>query len=585
VARPGATSTRSRPGRLLALAAVIVAVLYAVMFATGHKSPQLGLDLRGGTQVTLKPDNTAGGKITKGNLNKAVDILRQRVNGIGVAESDVSTEGNNVVISIPGKGRDQVLSTLGQTALLRFRQVLAVGSGAPVTATPPSASATPKASTTPAASATPKPAPSSSAKGRAVPEGLVKAAGTPTPTPSPTPASSPSVQPTPSASASAGAAAVQLKTLEQAEAFFTTWTCNQPKPSDAQPEFYLVSCDVSGQTKFLLAPAKVNGTDLKTASAGLPQNSISGNDWEVDLSFKSGGSSKWGDLTTAVTKLPDIPNCSPPTGCNAVAIVLDGVVQSDPRIEGPILGGSAQITGSFSHKEADDLANVLKYGALPIKFVVQQAVTVSATLGNDQLHAGLLAGAIGLIAVIIYSFVYYRGLGIVTVLSLALAGLLTYAAVVLLGTTISYTLTLAGITGLIVAIGITADSFIVYFERLRDEVREGRTLRSAVERGWARAQKTILAADFVSLLAAGVLYVLSIGSVRGFAFTLGLSTLIDLVVVYIFTKPLITVMLNGRLFGTGRRWTGLSPEQLGVTSVRTEPEGRRRRSSPQVGEV
>jgi preprotein translocase subunit SecD len=209
---------------------------------------------------------------------------------------------------------------------------------------------------------------------------------------------------------------------------------------------------------------------------------------------------------------------------------------------------------------------------------------VSATLGSDQLHAGLLAGAIGLVAVIIYSFIYYRGLGLVTVSSLAVAGLLTYATVVLLGHTISYTLTLAGIAGLIVAIGITADSFIVYFERLRDEVREGRTLRSAVERGWARAFRTIVTADFVSLLAAGVLYVLSIGSVRGFAFTLGLSTIIDLVVVVIFTKPLVTLLVNSRMFGSQRPWTGLSPDRLGVTAIRAEPE-RRSRRVPRTGEV
>jgi preprotein translocase subunit SecD len=550
---------------MLALAVILLVALYGAMFATGDTSPQLGLDLRGGTQVTLTPDKQGQGKITKGNLGKAVDILRQRVNGIGVAESDVATEGNNIVISVPGKGRDQVLQTLGQTALLRFRQVLEEGAPTPATAAP-TASATPK--------------PSSSTNGRALSGALEQ--GAPSPSPNPTPTTSPSASP--SAGTTTGPPAVRLTTLAQAQAFFASWTCTDPKPSDDQPTLYLVACDPTGQTKFLLDQAKVNGTDLKTASAGLPSNSIGGSEWEVDLSFKGGGSGRWGDLTSRVTKLPDPPSCSPPTGCNGVAIVLDGVVQSAPRIQEAILGGSAQITGSFTHKQADDLANVLKYGALPIKFVVQQSVTVSATLGSDQLHAGLLAGAIGLIAVVIYSFIYYRGLGLVTVASLILAGLYTYAAVVLLGSTISYTLTLAGIAGLIVAIGITADSFVVYFERLRDEVREGRTLRSAVERGWARAIRTILAADFVSLLAAAVLYVLSIGSVRGFAFTLGLSTLIDLVVVFIFTKPVVTLLVRGRLFGSGRPWTGLSPERLGVTAVRTEPEGRRRRV-PRTGEA
>jgi preprotein translocase subunit SecD len=341
----------------------------------------------------------------------------------------------------------------------------------------------------------------------------------------------------------------------------------------------------------LLAPASVDGTEIKSASAGLPQNSIGGgNDWQVDLSFKSKGTSQFGKLTARIVKLPQPPSpCSPPAGCNAAAIVLDRVVESAPFInpqDSPngIQGGQATISGNFTQKTANDLANVLKYGALPIEFQQQDVVSVSATLGGDQLHAGLLAGAIGLIAVVVYSFLYYRGLGLVTVASLALAGLLTYAAVALLGATISYTLTLAGIAGLIVAIGITADSFVVYFERLRDEVREGRTLRSAAERGWQRAQKTILAADFVSLLAAVVLYLLSIGSVRGFAFTLGLSTLIDLVVVYVFTKPLVTVLVRGRLFGSGKPWTGLSPERLGVSAVRTDPEARRRRA-PRPGQA
>ena len=570
-----ASSRGARSGRLIALTALLVIGLYAVMIGTGHTSPQLGLDLRGGTQVTLTPEaiDQSQGKVTKSTLNKSVDIIRQRVNGLGVAESDVSTEGKNIVISVPGKGRDQVLKILGSTALLRIRQALAEGSGAPVSATSPP-TATPQPS---GPAATPKP--SASTHSRALTNDLL--ANAPAPTPSPAGA-------LPSPSASPSTASTTLTTLQQAQAFFATWSCGDPKPQDISAD-YLVACDRDGTTKYLLAPASVEGTQVKSASADLPQNSIGGNDWQVDLSFKGAGTNQFAKLTSRIVKLPQPPNCTPPTGCNAAAIVLDGVVQSAPFIDpsqspNGILGGNATISGNFTHQTASDLANVLKYGALPIKFDVQQAQTVSATLGNDQLHAGLLAGAIGLIAVVIYSFIYYRGLGLVTVASLAVAGLLTYATVVLLGHTIGYTLTLAGIAGLIVAIGITADSFIVYFERLRDEVREGRTLRSAVERGWSRAIRTILAADFVSLLAAAVLYVLSIGSVRGFAFTLGLSTIIDLVVVFIFTKPLVTVLVNSRLFGSQRPWTGLSPERLGVTAMRTEPE-RRSRRVPRTGEV
>jgi preprotein translocase subunit SecD len=572
-----ASSRGARSGQLLAFCALLVIGLYAVMVGTGEMSPQLGLDLRGGTQVTLTPQaiSPSQGKVTKSTLNKSVDIIRQRVNGLGVAESDVATEGNNIVISVPGKGRDEVLKIVGSTALLRIRQALAVASGAPSVAPTPSASAT--ATPKPSTKATPKP--SASTHGRAVTSDLLATA----PSPTPSPAASPS-----SSAPAATSTQASLHTLQEAEAFFATWSCDQPKPQDNAGD-YLVACDRDGTTKYLLAPASVEGTEVKSASAGLPQQSISGNDWQVDLSFKSKGTSQFAGLTSRIVKLQQPPNCSPPTGCNSAAIVLDGVVQSAPFIDpsqspNGILGGSATISGNFTHQTASDLANVLKYGALPIKFDVQQAQTVSATLGSDQLHAGLLAGAIGLIAVVIYSFIYYRGLGLVTVASLIVAGALTYAAVVLLGHTISYTLTLAGIAGLIVAIGITADSFIVYFERLRDEVREGRTLRSAVERGWTRALRTIISADFVSLLAAVVLYLLSIGSVRGFAFTLGLSTIIDLLVVVIFTKPMVTLLVNSKLFGSQRPWTGLSPDRLGVSAMRQEPE-RRPRRVPRTGEA
>jgi preprotein translocase subunit SecD len=581
---------------MLALGLGLIVVLFAVMFGTGTTSPQLGLDLRGGTQVTLTPKlaEGVGGKITKSNLNKAVDIIRQRVNGIGVAESEVATEGNNIVISVPGKGRTEVVKLVGTTALLRFRQALqsepVQAVVQPSTAPTPSSSAT----TSPKAASAATPKTSASTKPRPVSEALLAAPhAAPTPsssaTPSPAATSTPAPTATPSASGAPSADLApppKYTTLAEAQAAFPTFTCTSPKPDDSKPEYYLLACDKESANKFILDKAKVNGTDLKGASAGIPQQSL-GNEWQVQLQFKSHGTSEWAKLTTAANKLPDIgQGCGPPTGCNAVAIVLDGVVQSYPRITEPILGGDAQITGGFSQKEANDLANVLKYGALPIQFEQQQVVTVSATLGNDQLHAGLLAGVIGLVLVVLYSLLYYRGLGLVTIASLLVAGAFTYAVVVLLGHAISYTLTLAGIAGLIVAIGITADSFIVYFERLRDEVREGRTLRSAVERGWARAVRTILAADFISLLAAGVLYFLSIGSVRGFAFTLGLSTLIDLVVVFVFTKPIITLMVRSKMFGSGKPWTGLSPDQLGtVNAPAVQQRERHPRRSPRAGEV
>jgi preprotein translocase subunit SecD len=594
------TTSASHPGRLLAIALALVVVLYGVMFATGATKPQLGLDLRGGTQVTLKPKVQPGvhQKITKDNLDVARDIIDKRVNAFGVAEATVVVEGSNIVISVPGKGRN-VVDKVGQTALLDFRQPIQEGVGIP--APLPSGSPTPTPTPTPTAttpSPTPPPGPAPTATSTETANPPVSAKSSPRPSAHTTPATHgralsaalmkakkphatkqptakhprSSATPTPTATPSAAPAKIkpgtELKTLAQAQAVYANFQCGQQQNLVDGVDDYLVSCDAdptnpAAPTKYLLDKVAVPGTEIKSASAGLPQNAL-GNDWQVQLSFKGKGASEFGTVTTNASKAYTA-NPNDPRG--QVAIILDHSVISSPRIDqGAILGGNAQITGGFTETEAKDLANNLKFGALPISFVTQDAVTVSATLGSDQLHYGLLAGAIGLILVVIYSLVFYRGLGLVTIASLGLAGAYTYAAVCLLGKTISYTLTLAGIAGLIVAIGITADSFVVYFERLRDEVREGRTLRTSVERGWARAVRTIVTADFVSFLAAAVLYLLSIGSVRGFAFTLGLSTIIDLVVVFLFTKPMITLLVRTRAFGSGRPWTGLGGAQLGVAA-------------------
>lgn len=336
------------------------------------------------------------------------------------------------------------------------------------------------------------------------------------------------------------------------QAAFAAFTCGD-KPSSEDPKKPQITCDREGTTKYLLGPAIMQGTDLADANAGIPQG---GFQWQVNLKFTGDGGDKFLKATTAISKLPQ--------GQNLFAIVLDNEVISTPSVANPIPGGQAEISGSFTETEARDLANVLKYGALPVSFDVSSVETISPQLGGDQLAAGIMAGLIGLGLVVLFSFLYYRGLGLVVVCSLAVAGALTYASVVLLGKAIGFTLTLAGIAGLIVAIGITADSFVIYFERLRDEVREGRSLRSSVETGWARAKHTIIAADSISLLAAVVLYVLAIGSVKGFAFTLGLTTLIDLLVVFIFTKPLVTLLARTDFFGHGHKLSGLDPEHLGV---------------------
>lgn len=286
----------------------------------------------------------------------------------------------------------------------------------------------------------------------------------------------------------------------------------------------------------------------------------------VSLNFNGDGTTKFGELTSRVVSLTQPQN--------QVAIVLDGLVISAPRIISAITAGNAQITGNFTQTDSADLANVLKYGALPLAFDQGEVQQISPTLGADQLHAGLLAGFIGLILVLLYSLLYYRGLGIVTVGSLAVAGALTMLMFLVLGKGIGFTLTLAGIAGAIVSIGITADSFIVFFERLRDEVRDGRSLRSAVESGWVRARRTIIVADSVSIIASVLLYFFAVGGVKGFAFTLGLTTLIDLVVVFLFTKPLLTLLARTKFFGGGHPLSGLSPARLGskraITTIAEE---------------
>jgi preprotein translocase subunit SecD len=488
--------TAARPGRTLAILGLVLIAMTSLVFIQGAKSVRLGLDLRGGTSVTLQPRIAPGdeGKITSDAIDQAVSIIRQRVNSLGVAESEVSAQGSGtnrqIVISVPGDTGRRVVELVGQTAELRFRQVLASAAGVP---SANDAAATP-------------------------------AAGV-------------------SAEANARFAALDCTKAENL----------QGTGADA-PTDTLVACDRAGGTKYILAPAEVLGRQISKASAGL--DTQAGSAWYVSLTFNNEGTSAFGALTARVTSLPE------PT--NQVAIVLDGLVVSSPRITEAIPSGTAQITGSFTQLEAQDLANVLKYGALPLAFDRGEVQQVSPTLGADQLNAGLLAGALGLGLVMLYSLLYYRGLGIVTVGSLTVAGGLIYLLFLLLGKWIGFTLTLAGIAGAIVAIGVTADSFIIYFERIRDEMREGRTLRTAVETGWVRARRTILVADFVSLIAAALLYFFAVGGVRGFAFTLGLTTLVDLLVVFVFTKPLVSILSRVTFFNSGHSWSGFSSKSLGT---------------------
>ena len=322
----------------------------------------------------------------------------------------------------------------------------------------------------------------------------------------------------------------------------------------------IIACDRNGSAKYILDKAEVLGRQVSKATAGIDQQG--GNVWFVSLVFNDEGTKAFGAITSRVTGLP--------TPQNQVAIVLDGLVVSAPRINEAIPSGNAQITGSFTQAEAQDLANVLKYGALPLAFDRGEVQQVSPTLGADQLDAGLLAGLLGLILIFVYSILYYRGLGLVSIGSLMVAGALVYLLFLLLGKWIGFTLTLAGIAGAIVAIGITADSFIVYFERIRDEIRDGRSLRSAVETGWTKARRTIVVADFVSIISAVLLYLFAVGGVRGFAFTLGLTTLVDLIVVFAFTKPLTMFLARLKFFSSGHALSGVSAKSIGNLSNATK---------------
>ncbi|MFD4528704.1 protein translocase subunit SecD [Streptomyces sp. NPDC058470] len=581
-------SAQSRPGRSLALILIAIVALTGGMFLSGHTTPRLGIDLAGGTSITLTAKNEPGqpNAINKTNMDTAVDIMNRRVNGLGVSEAEVQTQGSkNIIVNIPkGTNSEQAREQVGTTAKLYFRPVLATEvSGADASASPsPSASSSASSSSSPSASssasqeATDKatsatPSATATSQGRAVTDAL-KADSTPSATTSASPSDSaaPSDSATPSATESVDAATAKL------QADYTALDCTDKAAratagEGAKPTDSTVACgqNSSGQwQKYVLGPAAVSGTDIKSADAVFDTQGAAG--WKVTMDFTSGGSKKFADITGQLAQ-----NTTPQ---NQFAIVLDGEVVSDPFVSQALTGGSAEISGTFDQTEAQDLANMLKYGALPLSFTESSVTTVTAALGGEQLHAGLIAGAIGLALVVIYLVVYYRGLSIIAIASLLVSAVLTYVIMSLLGPTIGFALNLPAVCGAIVAIGITADSFIVFFERIRDEIREGRSLRPAVERAWPRARRTILVSDFVSFLAAAVLFIVTVGKVQGFAFTLGLTTLLDVVVVFFFTKPLMTILARRQFFASGHTWSGLDPKRLGAKP----PLRRTRRPSAPV---
>lgn len=544
------SNTHQHPVRTLLVFMALVLVLYAIMAVNNIWTPKLGLDLRGGTTITLTAANTSGsGAVDKDSLELARTIIQQRVDSIGVGESQVTTSGDNqIIVAVPNVAPDKLNEMVGQTAQLYFRPVNAVAaSEVPTPTVTPTSSASPSAgaSATPGASAT-----------------AGSASATPTPNRRPLPML-PTTPPTPRPTAPAEkqpttAEAMAWTPTPQDIAEFQAYKCTDPSPTPDITDQPLITCDRAKQTKFLLGPVILKGSQLSSASAGIPAGQVAP---IVSLQFNAEGATIFEQATKALAAK------TPPQ--NEFAIVLDSKVISFPEINpaktpNGIAGGGAEISGSFTLATAQDLANVLKYGALPLSFVLSEQNTVSPTLGGEQLQAGIIAGLIGLALVVLYSLLYYRALAIVVVASLALAAGITFAFMVLLGQAMGFALNLPGIAGAIVAIGVTADSFIIYFERIRDEVRDGRTLRTAIETGWVGSRKTIVIADAVSILAAVVLFMLAIGGVKGFAFTLGLTTLIDVAIVFYFTKPLVTLLGRTKYFGEGQRFSGFEADHMGA---------------------
>ncbi|MBD2894067.1 protein translocase subunit SecD [Actinomadura nitritigenes] len=571
-----------KPGRTLFALFAVIAILAGVALLQGQTKPKLGLDLAGGTTVTLTAKTEKGKNPPADLMDQAVKIMTQRVNGLGVSDAEVAKQGsNNIVVNVPGEGQGRVVGLIGTTAKLQFRQVFAYTDGKPTAGgATPSPSASPSGTASPSGKPTAKPSgsasPSASAtpRKRAVSDALAaptpnpSGSGSPSPTASPSASpSSPLVSPAPSTGTQTYPGVTDKAVIQQ----FESLDCyngdrHAPGANDPNRKFVAACAQKveNGQVgKYILGPVRVLGENVKSATA-MPPNSQQGQaSWSVALKFDGKGARQFGDVTTDASKAYQSDSSSPQS---QVAIVLDGQVVSAPQInQGAITGGSASIDGpadSFTQQYATDLANVLKYGALPLEFKQSSIDEVSSTLGSDQLTGGLIAGAIGLGLVVLYCMLYYRGLGLVAVSSLIVASVITYEAVVILGEGMGFRLSLPHIIGLIVSIGITADSFIVYFERLRDELRAGRRLRSSVENAWKRARRTILVADAVTFLAAVVLYFLAVGGVAGFAFAMGLTTLIDIVVVFFFTKPMVALLSRTNFFGRGHPMSGLDAKRL-----------------------
>ena len=495
---------------------LVVSLVAIVLLAGGTftanlvagNQPALGLDLQGGASVTMTPV----GEVDPAALSVAVDIIRQRVDSIGVAEPEIIRQGNTVVVNLPGvKDQQQALDTIGRTGAVEMRPVLKVAEnpentttttviGGPTTTVKGATTTTVKGATT-----TQKPASTTLAP----PAGGVGSSRT---------------------------AAVTTTTIPIATSV---------DPLTGLPEGQTVLPGRKDGLLYLLGPVEATGEVFSNDSSA----QVDAGGWVVVAKLRSGaaGADVWNALSTkCFAGGADCPT-------KAIAIILDGEVISAPTVQTATFdNGSVQISGSFSETEAKDLARVLQFGAVPVKFDTPTVQTVSASLGEDSLRAAVVSGLFGLLLVLLFLLFYYRLLAIVVVGGLGVSGLLLWSVISWLSKTNGLALTLSGAAGIIVSVGVTVDSYVVFFEKLKDDVQQGRTLRNSAARGFDRAWRTILVADTVSLIGAVVLWQLTVGSVRGFAFFLGLSTLSDMIVSYFFARPAVLLLAKTKLFNRGR---------------------------------
>jgi len=574
VATKSSTPVR-KAGRSLAWLGAIIAVLAAViagnvLWGAWGPTPKLALDLEGGTQIILEPLVVEGQDVTDDQLNQAVAIIRQRVDATGVSEAEISTLGRNIVVAIPGKPDQATLDRLQASAKLEFRAVLTASAASTSTV-------------------------GDDADGDGTPDPTDSATATPEAS-EPSTTETPATEPTPTATPTDGSDLAYITPELQAQ--FDTFDCatlSTAATNVAPQDEPLITCDDTLTNKFILGPVEyledsdgepvldaagdrqyLDGGRVTDAKAGLRQqsNGVTTGEWAVYITFDGPGTTIFADVTQRLVGFGQT------SIQNQFAIVLDGKVISAPGTRSAITDGRPEISGGFVQESAQTLADQLKFGALPISFEAQSQETISATLGQSQLTSGLIAGGIGLILVVIYSFFQYRLLASVTIASLIVAAALTYGVITIAAQHYGYRLSLAGVAGLIVAIGFTVDSFIVYFERIRDELRDGRGLVGAVEAGWKRALRTIYAAKGVNLLSAIVLFIFAVGNVRGFALTLGITVVIDVLVVVLFTHPMMQLLATTRFFSSGHPLSGLDPDALGAVyrgraEFRTSVEARK----------